>query len=213
MELSDASRETVLRQQQENRPILKLAANAIINRLTKGRHVIAENPLKSEAYDQDEMAALKPYFDDGRLMKVSGSGCDVGYRDESCYPYMQRFCIVTDMPAVANAVDNTRCNHPGIPHSPHQLLGSSRTRAAAEWPHEFVMMILDAIQQQILIDEETIYNVFACPAGLDDDPTIPEEDLTQQAKRIRRRHAAPYLRRRGQRGRARGRRREGEARR
>ena len=69
----------------------------MVNRLSKGRHVIAEHPLTNEAYDQDEMAILKPYFDDGRLMKVSGYGCDVGYRDENGYPYMKRFCIATGM--------------------------------------------------------------------------------------------------------------------
>ena len=90
MMLNRASRETVLQQRQENRPILKAAANAMVNRLSKGRHVIAEHPLMSEAYDQDEMAALKPYFDDGRLMKVSGYGCDVGYRDENDYPIHEK---------------------------------------------------------------------------------------------------------------------------
>ena len=96
------------------------------------------------------------------------------------------FCIVTDMPAVATAVDNTRCNHPGVPHSPHQLLGSSRTKSAAEWPHELDMMILDAIQQQNLVDEETIYNVFAYPAGMDDEPEQEDhpDNAAQRAQHL-----------------------------
>ena len=58
----------------------------MVNLVSKGRHVLAEHPLTSEAYDQDEMAALRPYFDNGKLVKVSGHGCTVGYRDEIGYP-------------------------------------------------------------------------------------------------------------------------------
>ena len=152
-------------QRERNRPILKTSADAMVNRLSKGRHVVAEHPLTSEAFDQDEMKGLDPYFKSGQLMKVAGYGCDVGYCDEFGQPYQKRFCIVTDMPAVANLVMNTRCNHPGIAHS--RCLGGSHTKRAAEWPAGLDILVIHGNEQQLALDNESIYAVFAYPATAD----------------------------------------------
>ena len=103
------SADTVLRTRAENLPILDLSARAIENRLAKGRHVIAEQPRLSEAWEQDVVAdRLGKYFASRQLMKVYGDGCAVGYLNpDDGKPFKKPFVIVTTMPAVAAEIDKS----------------------------------------------------------------------------------------------------------
>ena len=84
-------------------------------------------------HDEEEMAAYERHFDHGELMQVRMWVCDFGGRGSKATPYASRLCLAFGTPAVAYANGTTRCKHLGIHHKPLQLLGSRRTKVAAEW--------------------------------------------------------------------------------
>lgn len=142
------ARKAVLEQRRSTRPMLKMVANLIVQRVQARRHVLVEQPLGGEAYDQDEFMAVRALVSEGKLMWTTPDGCMLGYYDlESGFPYKKPMRFLTFSDAIVEYLESaSRCDGS---HYHQTLEGSnkygSRTRQAAEWPTCLDVIVKDAI--------------------------------------------------------------------
>ena len=69
----------ILQKREYSRPILKEVNRSVVYRVTRGGHVVIEQPRDSESYHQPEMDGIQRLLNQGILKSVTFHGCQVGY--------------------------------------------------------------------------------------------------------------------------------------
>ena len=151
---------TVLHLREEQRPLLRLVAKVIKDRVKAKRHVFVEQPFGSQSLYEEEMKDVLELIEAGTLIFIKVDGCTLGYKDaESLLPHKKPSYYLTTMLSAESVFQDCVCpgDHQHQPLEGRNKFGP-RTPQAAEWPHELNQKVIDCIIQQSVIEQTVLEN-------------------------------------------------------
>lgn len=129
--------ETVRKAREEESGTLPAIMTTVLDRVARKRHVLIEQSLGSQVYDEPEMNPIRDLIDEGILFDIRSDGCALGYCDaESGLPNYKPKRFLTSSVVLPEALRTHMCpgNHVQQ-HLQSRISYRIRTLLAAKWPH------------------------------------------------------------------------------